>query len=89
MKKHTFFFTTARVFFKLATLTKHYILRYESYFFVFSVFVFSSKKLSKIECKSGPRQIIEKMTKLVPKMDPKLIKIDWENPENLQNDQKK
>ena len=28
------------------------------------------------------------MTKLVPKMDPKLIKIDWENPENLQNDPK-
>ena len=35
MKKQTCFFTTARVFFKLATPTKHCILRYESYFFVF------------------------------------------------------
>ena len=35
MKKQTCFFTTARVVFKLATPTKHCILRYESYFFVF------------------------------------------------------
>ena len=39
-KKSMHFFTPARVFFKLATLTKHCILRYESYFFVFSVLVF-------------------------------------------------
>ena len=35
MEKETCFFTTAHVFFKLATPTKHCILRYESYFFVF------------------------------------------------------
>ena len=35
MKKSTCFFTTARVVFELATLTKHYILRYESYFLFF------------------------------------------------------
>ena len=34
-EKQTCFVTTARVFFKLATPTKHCILRYESYFFVF------------------------------------------------------
>ena len=34
-EKQTVFSTTARVFFKLATLTKHRILRYESYTFFF------------------------------------------------------
>ena len=89
MKKQTCFFTTARVFFKLATLTKHCILRYESYFFVFSVFKFFLKKVSNIECNIGPRKIIEKVTHLGPKMVPKLIKIELENPENHKNGQKK
>ena len=43
-KNRRVFFTCAHVFFKLATPTKHYILRYESYFFAFWVFVFLWKK---------------------------------------------
>ena len=89
MKKQTCFFTTARVFFKLATPTKHCILRYESYFFVFWVFEIFLKKWSKIECKIGPRKTIKQMAQLGPKMVPKLIKSELENPENLQNGPKK
>ena len=44
--------------------------------------------MSKIECNIGPRKIIEKVTHLGPKMVPKLIKIELENPENHQNCQK-
>ena len=40
-------FTPARVFFKLATLTKHCKLRYETYFFIFCSFHFFSEKLKK------------------------------------------
>ena len=46
MKKTICFFTSALVAFNMATLTKHRILRYESYFFVFRGFVFFSKKAS-------------------------------------------
>ena len=47
MEKMMCFFTSSLVFFNMATLTKHYILQYESYFFIFRVFVFFSKKTSK------------------------------------------
>ena len=47
MKKTMRFFASSLVFFNMATLTKHYILQYESYFFIFRVFVFFSKKTSK------------------------------------------
>ena len=53
MKKTMRFFTSSLVFFNMATLTKHYILQYESYFFIFRVFAFflkkHRKKRSKIE----------------------------------------
>ena len=68
-----FFSSPPRSFSNMATLTKHCILRYESYFFVFfslNVFV---EKWSKIECKRGPRKIIEKLAQLRPKMVPKLV----------------
>ena len=35
MKKNLFFSSPPRSFFNMATLTKHYVLRCESYFFVF------------------------------------------------------
>ena len=90
MKKNLFFSSPPRIFSNMSTLTKHCILRYESYFFVFSVVVFfSSKKWSKNECKIGPRKTIKKMAQLGPKMVPKLIKSELENPENLQNGPKK
>ena len=47
MKKTMRFFASSLVFFNMATLTKHYILQYESYFFIFRVFAFFLKKSSK------------------------------------------
>ena len=47
MEKTVSFFASSLVFFNMATLTKHYILQYESYFLIFRVFVFFSKKTSK------------------------------------------
>ena len=61
MKKTMRFFASSLVFFNMATLTKHRILRYESYFFIFRVFVFFSKKkrlktCSKIETTFFPQK---------------------------------
>ena len=47
MKKTMCFFASSLVFFNMATFTKHNILQYESYFFIFRVFPFFSKKTSK------------------------------------------
>ena len=47
MKKTMRFFASSLVFFNMATLTKHYILQYESYFFSFRVFAFFPKKRRK------------------------------------------
>ena len=48
MKQQTCFFSQPRVLFSnWRPPTKHYILRYESYFFIFCVFAFFSKKTSK------------------------------------------
>ena len=47
MKKTMRFFTSSLVFFNMATLTKHCILQYGSYFFIFRVFAFFLKKSSK------------------------------------------
>ena len=44
-------FTAALVFLSMATLTKHRILRYESYFFMFRVFVFFPKNCEKMTSK--------------------------------------
>ena len=52
----------------------------------FSLFL---KNLSKIECKIGPRKIIEQIAQLTPKMVPKLIKSKLKNLENLKNGPKK
>ena len=55
-------FTSARVFFKLATLTKHCILRYESYFFIFRVFVIFTKKHGKNNAKMLEAGFVAKIT---------------------------
>ena len=47
VKKAMYIFTAAVVFFNMATLTKHRILRYESFFFIFCVFAFFGKKALK------------------------------------------
>ena len=47
MKKTMWFFAAALVVFNMATLTKHCILQYESYFFIFRVFAFFLKKNSR------------------------------------------
>ena len=44
MKKTMRFFTASLVFLNMATLTKHRVLRYESYFSIFRVFAFFLKK---------------------------------------------
>ena len=51
MEKTMHAFTAALVFLSMATLTKHRILRYESYFFIFRVFVFLIKKHRKNDLK--------------------------------------
>ena len=45
MEKHMHVFTASLVFLNKATLTKHGILRYESYFFILCVFDFSQRTL--------------------------------------------
>ena len=47
MEKHMHVFTASLVFLNKATLTKHGILRYESYFFIFCVFDFFSENVEK------------------------------------------
>ena len=47
MNKTIQFFTASLVFFNMATLTKHRILRCETYFFNFLCFVFFSKQRRK------------------------------------------
>ena len=44
MEKRMHVFAAALVFLSMATLTKHRILRCESYFFIFLLFVFFQKK---------------------------------------------
>ena len=89
IEKNIDFFTPALLVFNLATLTKHRILQVRSYFFIFWVFAFFGKTLTKSDYKIRSWKIIEKMTQLGPKMIPKLIKSQLENPENHQNVQKK
>ena len=47
MKKTIHVFTASLVFLNMATLTKHCILRYESYFLIFRICAFFAKKTSK------------------------------------------
>ena len=65
-------------FFELATLTKHCILRYETYFFMFCIFHFFLKKCEKLSAKLDPEQTSQKRDKLGPKMGPKSLKIEME-----------
>ena len=59
-KKNLFFSSPPRSFSNTATLTKHCILWYESYFSVFSVFVFFSKNRWKKRLKISPAKKNEK-----------------------------
>ena len=51
MESLMYFFTSSLVFLTMVTLTKHRILRYESYFLIFRVFVFLIKKHRKNDLK--------------------------------------
>ena len=68
------------VFFNIATLTEHCILQYESYFFIFRVFVFFLKKIvEKRVPKSRPRFSLKNHPKVVfgdPFWDPKRSRIN-------------
>ena len=67
MKKTMRFFASSLVFFNMATLTKHCILQYESYFFIFRVFAFFLKKIvEKRVPKSRPRFSLKNHPKVVP-----------------------
>ena len=50
----------------MATLTKHYILRYESYFFIFRAFALFQKNIEKLSPKFKPRCYHQKPPKMVP-----------------------
>ena len=79
-KKRCVFFASSLVFFNMATLTKHYILQYESYFFIFRVFAFFLKKnVEKRVPKSRPRFSLKNHPKVVPGdpfWDPKRSRIN-------------
>ena len=67
MEKTMCFFVSSLVFFSMATLTKHCILECESYFFIFRVFVFFSKKnVKKRAPKSRPHFSLKNHPKVVP-----------------------
>ena len=63
MKKTMHFFAASLVFSNMATLTKHCILRYESYFSIFWVFAFCLKKHRKNGSKIQPAFFPSKNTK--------------------------
>ena len=83
MRKLMHFFTASLAFSNMATLTKHRILRYESYFFIFLIFVFFPKKHQKMTPKFKPHSFPKKTLKsgpggsiLSPKMMPNLRRRD-------------
>ena len=65
-KKSMHFFTASFAFLKLVTLTKHRILRYESYFFIFCILVFFPKSIGKMTPKFKPHSFPQKHQKVVP-----------------------
>ena len=86
MKKTMCFFASSLVFFNMATLTKHCILQYESYFFIFRVFAFflkkHRKKRSKIETTFFPSEITQKSfpgTRFGSQNGPELTSEGWKN----------
>ena len=74
-EKKLFFSSLLRSLSNMATLTKHCILRYESYFFVFWVFWFFSKNWWKKRLKISPAKKVEKW----PPGDPKIHPKSWKN----------
>ena len=62
MKKNLFFSSPPRSFSNMATLTKHCILRYESYVFVFWAFVFFLKNIGSMTSKFKPHSFPQKNT---------------------------
>ena len=90
-KKNLFFSSPPRIFSNMATLTKHCILRYESYFFFFWVFDFFRKideknywkfhlpKKSKNDPRGTPKytQNPEKMVAKSPKIPKNAKKVDF------------
>ena len=77
MKKQMCFVATARVFFKLATPTKHRILRYESYFFVSWVF-FYTKNGQTLSATLDPEKSSKKCTTWDPKCSQNWKKSSWQ-----------
>ena len=63
MKKTMHFFSASLVFLNMATLTKHCILRYESYFFIFRVLAFFLEKHRKNSSKIQPAFFTSKNAK--------------------------
>ena len=78
MNKTMYWLTSALDFFKLATLTKHCNLRYESYFF----FLWGGGKMS---AKLNPGKTSKKGANWDPKWTPNSWKLRWENLETHQN----
>ena len=63
VKKTMHLFSASLVFLNMATLTKHCILRYESYFFIFCVFAFFLEKHRKNSSKIQPAFFTSKNAK--------------------------
>ena len=74
MKISSYFFSPFVVFCNMATLTKHCILQYESYFFIFRVFAFLSEKSFKNRLGNEVCENIENMLDSRPKIAQKLKK---------------
>ena len=73
-KNICFFSSPPRIFSNMATLTKHCILRYESYFFVFWVFYFFFEKSMKKTIENFTCQKSRKMTPGGPQNRSKIVK---------------
>ena len=82
MKFSLCFFSSLIVFCNMATLTKHCILQYESYFFDFRVFAFLSQKPFKNRLKNEVCETIEKMLDSRPKIAQKSKKKGREDRQN-------
>ena len=92
MKTSRYLFTPSLVFLNMATLTKHRILRCESYFFISRVLVFFLKKQGKINSKNQPTFFPQKTRKSGPGrpvLDPKMIRIHVREAKNPENGAKK
>ena len=82
MKISSYFFSPFVVFCNMATLTKHCILQYESYFFIFRIFAFLSENSLKNRLRNDVCENIENILDSRPKMARKLRKKDREESQN-------